>query len=101
MLGVMPVSSSKLRTVPVSNTEKKREKKKKEREKREKKKKHERWKQITFNMTYYLSDDTARQSTLFQIFSDDNNLNIFLNVVDQTVASSGSRCFAKITKWLL
>ena len=52
-------------------------------------------------MTYYLSDDTARQSTLFQIFSDDNNLNIFLNVVDQTVASSGSRCFAKITKWLL
>ena len=39
MLGVMPVSSSKLRTVPVSNTEKKREKKKKEREKREKKKK--------------------------------------------------------------
>ena len=65
MLGVMPVSSSKLRTVPVSNTEKKREKKKKERKRkeREKKKKHERWKQITFNMTYYLSDE--------------NNLNIF------------------------
>ena len=37
MLGVMPVSSSKLRTVPVSNTEKKREKKRKRKE-REKKK---------------------------------------------------------------